>query len=337
MLKRAIIVLVGVAVGGACGGVVAADSQGLGQKVPQESRTVPPVPPQRNVPIDEKLQSEARDEVQRALSSTDRIVRAHAIEAIRQLAGERAKDQIVHGLRDPESVVRFTAAMAVGDARIASAKDEILKLIDDNDPNVRVAVRYALHRLGDYRFSHDLERTAVDPDPGVRGNTAIALGRLETASAIKLLVPMQKDVEPSVRLQVAEALWRLGDERGFKALVAASVSAYPDDVIIAYLAMSATKNQKLSAHVQAGLNNEYPQVALAAARGMGELGSDAGYGVALAGARSRDPLQRYMAAVAFGAIGRSDSQEMLGTLLHDKESADIRLAAAYSLLQIGAK
>src|SRR5205814_7767810 len=133
----------------------------------------------------------------------------------------------------------------------------------------------------------------------------------------------------SVRLQVAEAMWRHGDERGVKSLVAASVSAYPDDVIIAFLAITATKNQKLLGHIEAGLNNDYPQIALAAARAMGELGSDAGYGVALEGARSKDPLQRYMAAVAFGAIGRADAQDALSGLLHDKEAEDIRLAAAY--------
>jgi HEAT repeat protein len=317
--------------------LAAADASKVGQKVPKETRPIPPVPPVRQVAIDEHLQAEARDVIKAALASPDRIVRAHAIEAAKSLAGEAARDEIVKGLRDPETVVRFAAAMAVGDAKIVSAKDEILKLIDDNDPGVRVAVRYALHMLGDFRFSHDLERTAADPDPSVRGNTAIVLGRVPQPSAIRLLAPMQKDLEPAVRLQVAEALWRHGDERGLKTLVAASISAYPDDVIVSYLAISSSKNQKLLPHLQAGLNNEYPQIALAAARGMGELGSDAGYGVALEGARSRDPMLRYMAAIAFGAIGRSDSQEVLATLLHDKEAEDIRLAAAYSLLQIGAK
>jgi HEAT repeat protein len=313
----------------------AADESKLGQKVPKESRSIPPVPPLKVVPINPQLQAESREVIKAGLSSQNRIIRAHAIEASKEIWGDKAKADILRGLRDPESIVRFAAAMAIGDAKIASVKDEVLKLVDDNDPSVRVAVRYALHRLGDYRFSHDLERTASDPDPAVRGNTAIVLGRMENASALKVIAPMRKDLEPAVRLQAAEAMWRLGDERGLKALVAASISAYPDDVIIAFLAMSASKDHQLLDYIETGLNNDYPQIALAAARACGELGSDAGYGVALEGARSKDGLQRYMAAVALGSIGRVDSQDALATLLHDKESEDIRLAAAYSLLQIG--
>jgi HEAT repeat protein len=334
MLKRAILLL-------ACLSLPftpawAKDSSTAG-KILKEARPIPAVPPRRDVAIDEKLQSEARAELDRAIESPDPVIRGHAVEAMQQLFGAKARQDIGHALRDSEPFVRFAAAMAIGDAKIVSLKDEVLKLVDDNDPNVRIAVRYALHRLGDYRFSHDLEKTARDPDPGVRGNTAIALGRIEDASAVKVLAPMLKDANPGVRLQVAEALWRHGDEHGFEALVAATVSAYPDDVIVAMLALSATRNQKLMGHVDSGLNSDFPEIALASARAVGELGSDAGYGVALEGARSRDPRQRYMAAVAFGTIGRADAQEALGTLLRDKDSPDVRLAAAFSLLQLGGK
>src|SRR5947209_18614407 len=92
----------------------AADSSKGVQKVPQETRSVPPVPPPRNVPIDEALQAEAREVIKSSLASPDRIIRAHAIEATRQLAGAKARDEIVRGPRDPSEVVRFTAAMAVG-------------------------------------------------------------------------------------------------------------------------------------------------------------------------------------------------------------------------------
>ena len=44
---------------------------------------------------------------------------------------------------------------------------------------------------------------------------------------------------------------------------------------------------------------------------MGMLGSDAGYGVALNGMKSADKYQRHLAALAFAAIGRADSQDEL--------------------------
>ena len=41
-----------------------------------------------------------------------------------------------------------------------------------------------------------------------------------------------------------------------------------------------------------------------------------------------------LAALALGAIGRTDAQETLKSLLHDKASADVRLAAAQAILQL---
>ncbi len=75
--------------------------------------------------------------------------------------------------------------------------------------------------------------------------------------------------------------------------------------------------------------------ALVAARALGMLDSDEGYGVAMAGATSRDPRQRELAAFAFGAIGRSDAQKYLGTLLHDT-NPDVRIAAATAIFQLRA-
>ena len=63
------------------------------------------------------------------------------------------------------------------------------------------------------------------------------------------------------------------------------------------------------------------------------IGSDEGYGVALKGASSTDPRQRLLAALAFGAIGRSDAQETLANLLKD-DNTDVRVAAATAILQL---
>jgi HEAT repeat protein len=78
------------------------------------------------------------------------------------------------------------------------------------------------------------------------------------------------------------------------------------------------------------------EVALVAARAMGMLGSDEGYGIALQGAKSQDPQQRFLAALALGAIGRTDAQEPLRGLLTAQEP-NVRLAAATAILQLNAK
>ena len=52
---------------------------------------------------------------------------------------------------------------------------------------------------------------------------------------------------------------------------------------------------------------------------MGMLGSDEGYKIAQTGAASRDARQRMLAALAFGAIGRSDAQDILRKPLSDSD------------------
>jgi HEAT repeat protein len=119
-------------------------------------------------------------------------------------------------------------------------------------------------------------------------------------------------------------------------LVAGTISAYPDDQMIALLAIAGPHDTRSLGHVEAQLIADYPEVALVAARAAGILGSDRGYGVALIGAKSIDPRQRLLAALAFGDIGRTDAQPVLAGLLTDSET-DVRLAAAGALLQIGNK
>jgi HEAT repeat protein len=63
------------------------------------------------------------------------------------------------------------------------------------------------------------------------------------------------------------------------------------------------------------------------------LGSDRGYQVARDALSSREARQRLMAAMALGAIGRSDAQPALAKLLSD-DSPQVRLGAAAALLMI---
>ena len=86
-------------------------------------------------------------------------------------------------------------------------------------------------------------------------------------------------------------------------------------------------------HLVGALTSDYDEVSLIAARACGLLGSDEGMGVALQFIKSPDPRQRFLAALALGAIGRSDAQEALAGLLGDSEP-DVRLAAATALLQL---
>jgi HEAT repeat protein len=184
-------------------------------------------------------------------------------------------------------------------------------------------------------LSHDLEHMATDSNPLVKGNTAMVLGLLGDKSALPILRVLRVDREPAVRQNAAEAMWRLGDEEGMEDLIGLTLSRFPDDQAFGYLGLAAPRNTRIKPHVRTGLagDQSWPEVSLVAARAMGMLGSDAGYVVAEKGAESSDLRQRVLAARAFGAIGRSDAQDILRKLLADADP-DVRIAAATAILQL---
>lgn len=297
----------------------------------------PAVPERQSVAIDPQLQAAAKQEIMTATLSNNPVIRAHAIEGIKDGLGVEGAAPVLNGLTDNAAVVRFAASLAAGELRLKQAHESLLVLSDDQDFSVRVGAKFALHRIGDTRQSRDLQVTARDPSPRVRGDTALVLGLLGEPSGVRVLLPMMFDANSAVRLQVAESLWRLKNEHGLEALVSASLSKFPDDRMIAILALAGPRDPRVLGHVMGALTSEYEEVCLVAARSAGMLGSDDGYGVALKGAKSTDPIrgprQRLLAALAFGAIGRPDAQPVLAGLLRDPDQ-DVRIAAATAILQL---
>jgi HEAT repeat protein len=329
-----LVAVVGCGGGGSAGPGRPSTAQLKGRMPPKPSQP-PAVPPAKDVPLDPTLASAARAELTEALHSKDASLRANALEAMRNVPDDVSRRAILKGLEDEEPIVRFSAAMAAGEVRLADARQMLLGMVDDPDPNVGIAVRFALHTLGTTDYTHDLEKTARDPDPNVRGNTALALGLLGEKDAIrKILKVLRLDPNPAVRQQASEAMWRLGDPEAKDDLLALTVSNYADDQMLGYLALAGPRNPEVRKYVYSGLTSDYLEVSLAAARAMGLLGSDEGYGVAEKGAKSATAAQRFMAAMAFAAIGRTDAQPFLEKLLKDKDPK-VRVAAAAAVLQLG--
>ena len=316
---------------------------GCGPRTPTQQKVLglpkqpPGYPSAVKTPIDTALQDRARQELDTDLKSSDEIYRAHALEVVKNAKLRDAGPILLVALNDQSPLVRKAAALAAGELRETSVEDRLEPMIDSAHTPERMAIIFALHRMGDTRFSHEFEKTAFDPDPHIRGDTALMLGMLGEKSATPILLKMMnEDHDPSVRLEAAGALWQLGQESGLEELVGGTISAYPDDQMVSLLAIAAPHDTRSLGHVDSQLIADYPEVALVAARAAGMLGSDQGYGVALIGAKSVDPRQRLLAALAFGDIGRTDSQPVLANLLSDTET-DVRLAAAGALLEIGNK
>ncbi|HEV8291530.1 MAG TPA: HEAT repeat domain-containing protein, partial [Tepidisphaeraceae bacterium] len=152
-------------------------------------------------------------------------------------------------------------------------------------------------------------------------------------SAINILHIALKDRAIEVRLQAAEALWRLGDEDGLKTLVGASLSGHPAHAMVALLGLAGPQDTRIKEHIRAGLESDYVEVKLVAARALGMLGSDEGFALARDTTHSPDVRQRYLAALALGAIARPDAQDILAPLLKDADP-DVRVAAAAAILEL---
>ena len=236
-------------------------------------------------------------------------------------------------------MVRFAGAMAVGDLKLSVARGTLLGMVNDKNPIVRVGVRYALHRLGTFTFSHDLEHSAVAAGPdaaGERGATAMVLGRMGDKSAIKILMVLRKDPVPAVREQASESLWRLGEMLGAEDLAGLVRSHYRDDQIVGLLGLAATHDANVREQIRAELSGIDTDVRLTAARALAMVGGppyDIGYWIAVNGAKETDPKLRALAALAMGAIGRTDLQPTLRGLLNDPDP-EVRIAAATAILQI---
>lgn len=334
--------LMGFSLGSVVAGCMAppqrADSAG-GDQPKRVLRAMPkPTPPPAYapaaaVPLDPQLQSTARQQIITSSQSNDLVLRCQAMEAAQTAGGGDGAIVILRGLDDKEPYVRFAAAMAAGTAKLSAAKPKLLSMVDQDDMNVRIGVRYALHKLGDTTHSHDFERYSTDLNPVVRRNTVMALGLIGEKSAVKILWGLQRDPDPAVRIQVAEAMWRLGEESGLKDCIGLTVSESPDIQLVGTLALAAPRDTRVKQHIRGKLTTNYDEVNLAAARAMGMIGSDDGYGVAQKGAKSSDPRQRALAAFALGAIGRADAQSSLDMLLKDGDE-NVRLAAAVAVLQL---
>lgn len=285
-------------------------------------------------PVDSDFASQSASKVMTsALSSPDEVIRAHAVEAIGQSMGSRGADYVLRALSDPHPLVRFAAAMSAGDLRIAQAKPRLLELVSDPDASVQIGSIYALHRIGDVRFSKGLEQALHSNRPEVRANAALALGRLGEPTAKRILKQPLKDTSVEVRLQAAEALWRLGQQQGLEYLVAASISQHPAHQMVALMGIAGRRDPSVAGHVRIGLESDYVEVKLVAARALGILGEQDGYALAMESLRSPESRQRYLAAMALGAIGRAEARDALAGLLNDA-NPDVRLAAASALVQL---
>ena len=281
------------------------------------------------------------------------VVRCQAIEALRRAAPEEGLPWIRSALHDEAAGVRFAACVALGELRDGGSRTRFENLLSDPNPSVQLAAVFALHRLGDTRQSSQLaEALLYDRDSGVRRNAVLLLGLLGEPGAVKLLARVMEDSDEGLRLQALESMARLGSPQACEQLLFHAHSGLGARETFAVNALAETQDRRFFDLYQERLRRaRHPETRMAAARALGLLGDPAGLAEArrllvfdrpdrsAAVAKDDSPevqivRVRQLAALALGAIGRSDALPDLARAIHEPYDPRVELAGALAVLQI---
>ena len=274
---------------------------------------------------------------------------------------ERALEALKRGVRYEQPVVRAQAIESLQEEAPAAALawirtgdqssgERLTKLLEDPDDSVKAAAIFALHRLGHTTHTARLAWFLRDhPDAAVRRNAALILGRLGEPGAIPLLAGVVGCRDDALHAQALEALVLLGNKEAVQQMTFVANSGDGPQEVFALNALAMTGDHGLTKTFEYRLaEGTYLETRLAAARGLGELGSSAGLEVALEGIRfdkprsglENDPAEnqlmrtRQLAATALGAIGDPAGLVPLAERLEDNSDSRVQIAAARAILRI---
>lgn len=307
--------------------------------------------PVRTSSTPRQLEHEARECLRVALSyKPNPAVRVGAVEALQGYGGADVVAWIRTALLDDHPAVRFAGCVALGTLGDAQSVATIRDRQKDADPNVRVAALFALHRFGDESQSGFLPQYMLeDASPAVRRNAAFVLGRLDEPGAIKVIARAMKDEDPGVRQHALEAMARLGNAEAQQELLFMASSGLGTEEVFAIQALAQTSNERFADMFRYKLGTAaHIETKLAAARGLGILGRDDGYDLALRALRQveagvRDPNDspagqrlrvHQAAAAALGAIGRAEALTALSHMMRDPSDPREQVSAAGAILMI---
>jgi len=307
-----------------------------------------PLPPDQAV----EFRARALNFLKKAATGDDPVLRMQAIEAFQEAAPLAGIPFIEYNLDSPVPAVSFAALMAIGTLRDGMFLERVRTHTEHHDPNVRIAAIFALHRLGDESRTSELSSFLLShPKAGVRANAAMAIGRLGEPGSVRLLRrALHQEQKNVAKMQILEALAMLGDEAGIERLRFYGYSAVPDQSTLAVMFLANAACHDAEALFRYRLTNaEIPETRLQAARGLGKLDNAEGLELAVRylffnspdTSRPHDPPEvqieriRGLAALALGAIGRSDALGPLRRAYNQQNQSDyVRLAIARAVIEI---
>lgn len=289
------------------------------------------------------LEDRAMELLRRAAQSDLDVVCCNAIEALVHLDPRGARPYFREALKSESPMVRFAGCVAVGQTADRTVPASIQKCLRDPDPRVRLAAAFAAARTFDAQAAQTLRDALNDsPDENLRCDAAFLIGKLGDRRALRFLrFRTQREQSTKVLVHIYGAMAELGDSRAVDQLITyAQGDAVSRLIALQTLADLQQEIAREALLYRMGQAEDYLEARLIAARGLGRLGSDAGYRLALDATRhvAKDPTDtmriRSLAALALGAIGDPRALPALLTLAEDQSDARVQVAACYAICQI---
>lgn len=279
-----------------------------------------------------------------AQSDLDPVARANAIEALVEFAPRDSVAIFRAAVAADTPVVRYAGCVALGEARDQASLKALQRLRTDPDARIRMAAAFAAYRCGDTNAGRVLAEMLTDhSDEKVRAEAAYLIGKLGERKALKRLrMALNREESGYVAVHIESAMARLGDAESLNKLVEYALKSDAVTVLLSLQALVELADPIAEDALAYRLNSEadYLQTRLIAARGLGKLGGDDGYELALSaldksGEDRNETMQiRANAALALGAIGQVGALPALERLAGSQRDARTQVAACYAIRQI---
>ena len=317
----------------------------VGCQAPGTTAPAPtPGPAATRTGSDAQLDQRARKLLLRAAQSGDAIVRANAIEALAELAPHENLPVFRAAVASEYPVVQYAGLLALGEVRDRQSLPAIHRLADDPNPRIRLAAAFVVYRCGNHNAAAILMETlAQHPDEKVRAEAARLVGELGERRAIKRLrLAFKREESSYVLVHIEAAMAKLGDARSRERMVEYTLKSDMVTILLALQTLADLADARTYKTLRYRLANEaeYLQTRLLAARGLGAIGKDDGYKLALQSlqATGRDKTETMQihtnAALALGAIGKREALPALKRLAEFENDPRSQVAACYAICQI---
>lgn len=301
-----------------------------------------------------ELFNRALDQLLLAAESDLAVVSCNAIEALVKVAPRDGAPLFEKATHSDIPIVRFAGYVALGEVRHCDAMSAIRAGLDDSHPQVRLAAAFAAYRCGKSGAARLLVRGLTESeDERVRADAATLIGKLKESRTKRWLryaleLPANRKIS-RVSLAINGALARLRDEDAIRRLVLYSrgTTAERAEALLILATLDHARVREDLLFALAGPEEEYLEARLIAARGLGKLGYDDGFELALRMATYTDPNPqptredpdrtfpvRSLAIHALAEIGDERALPVLRQLAANSEDPRLQVAASYAICQI---